>query len=180
MGATSTWVLVGAAALLAACGSSERVHDPIDGIPIAQQETISRTRLGFVWPLSAGTGMLACADDGAILFRSGGVIYAVSGSRAGAADITPLRLAEPSPPPSNPVKRLTQNVRMDAFASLERCPAHDDTNTCLPRVGEQFGLSSDEVRLIDAEGQERRWPPLTRGLMSLEPLVTRGRALCGR
>jgi hypothetical protein len=169
-----------AIALLAACGSQDRVSEPIDDIRPVRQKTITRAQLGFEWPLSPGIGTLACPDDGAILFRTGGVIYGVSGSHPGAADITPLRVHEPSPLPSNPVRRVTQNVRMDAFALLERCRASGQEDACSRSVQERFGLSGEEARLIQAEGQERRWPPLARNLMSLEPLVAQGRALCDR
>jgi hypothetical protein len=114
--------LVAGVVLVVACGSQDRPSDPIDGIRWARQKTVNRAQLGFEWPLSPGTGTLACADDGAILFRTGGVIYAVSGRPSGAADITPLRVHQPSPLPTNPVKRLTQDVRMDAFASLGAMP----------------------------------------------------------
>jgi hypothetical protein len=165
--------------LLAACGTPDRVSDPIDGVPHTRQQTISRSRLGFRWPLSAGTGTLACDEHGVILFRAGGVTYVVKGQGPAAADISPLRLPEPSPPPSNPVKRLTQEVRMNAFAALERCHSEPDVNSCARDVRTRFGLSDEEARLIDAEGRERRWPPLTRGMMPLDPLVNAGRALCG-
>ena len=168
-------------ALLSACSSSVHLADPIDGIPQARQETISRARLGFRWPLSPGTGTLACAEDGAILFRTGGVIYAVSGRRPGAADITPIRVQEPSALPTNPVKRLKQNERADAFASLMRCDTTNGTDTpCVRAVMARFALSSQEAKLIEAEGRERQWPPLVRHLMPLDPLVERGRALCNR
>jgi hypothetical protein len=168
------------AALLTACGSPDRPNDPIDGIPPARQMTISRAQLGFRWPLTPGTGTLACAKDGAILFRAGGVLYAVAGSWPGAADITPIRAREPSPPSSNPVKRLKQNERMDAFVSLERCASARSENECRRIVQQRFGLSAEEARLIEAEGQERRWPPLDRAFMTLGPLAAAGRRLCDR
>jgi len=167
-----------ALALLAACGTHDRVSDPVAGIPLARQQTISRAQLGFRWPLSPGTGTVACAEDGVILFRTGGVTYVVQGDRTRGTDIVPLRMPEPSSLPSNPVRRLTQNVRMDAFASLQRCRSNTDQEACSQAVQERFGLSADEARLVEAEGQERRWPPLARGLMPLEPLADAGRALC--
>jgi hypothetical protein len=169
MGCRALWL--GAIAFLAACGTHDRVSDPIAGIPLARQQTISRAQFGFRWPLSPGTGTLACAEDGVILFRTSGVTYVVQGDRTRAADLSPLRLPEASSLPSNPVKRLTQNVRMDAFASLQRCRSNSDQESCSKRVQQRFGVSADEAGLIEAEGQERRWPPLARGLMPLDPLV---------
>jgi hypothetical protein len=69
---------------------------------------------------------------------------------------------------------------MDAFALLERCRASGQEDACSRSVQERFGLAGVDARLIQAEGQERRWPPLARNLMSLEPLVAQGRALCDR
>jgi hypothetical protein len=153
------------------------VADPIEGISPARQETVTRARFGFEWPLSPGKGTLACADGGVILFRAGGVTYVVQGRRPGAADITPIRMNEPSALPSHPVKRLTQDVRMEAFAALTRCTA-GQADACTAVVRDRFGLTAEEARLIEAEGRERRWPPLARGLMPLDPLVQAGRALC--
>ena len=42
--------------LIAACDRSATVRDPIEGIPISRQRTISRADLGFRWPLSVGVG----------------------------------------------------------------------------------------------------------------------------
>jgi hypothetical protein len=172
-------ILLAATAISAACGSPHRVSDSIEGVPAAHQQTISRAQLGFRWPLVPGTGTLACAEGGVILFRAAGVTYGVQGTPPGAADITPIRASEPSQPPSNPVRRLTQNVRMDAFAALKRCDA-TGADACSRGVRDRFRLSDEEARLIDAEDRERRWPPLVRGLMPLDPLVQTGRALCNQ
>jgi hypothetical protein len=166
--------------LLAACGPRDRVSDPIDGVPLAHQQTISRGQLGFRWPLSPGIGTLACAGKEVILFRAAGVTYVVQGDWPGAADISPLRVSQPAPLPSNPVKRLPQNIRMDAFASLERCRSNGADDTCSRGVQERFRMSAEEAQLIEAEGEERRWPPLARGLMPLGPLIAAGRGLCDR
>jgi len=169
-----------AIAILAACGTHDRVSDPIQGVPQARQRTISRAQYGFRWPLTPGRGTLACAESGVILFRAGGVTYVVQGQRRGASDIAPLRIPEPSAPPSNPLKRMTQDARMEAFAALRRCSAADTDDACSRTARARFGLSIEDARLIEAEGRERRGPPLTRGVMSLDALVDAGRALCAR
>ena len=113
--------------LLACCGPrAVTIDDPVAGIPLSRQTTISRARFGFRWPLSVGVGTLACDEHGTILFRTQGVTYAMSGKRAGAPDIAPLRMPAPSGPPSNPLKRITQAQRMDAFAAMLAC----DSDAC--------------------------------------------------
>jgi hypothetical protein len=68
---------------------------------------------------------------------------------------------------------------MDAFASMVHCQARNQADrACEGAVLARFGLSSEEWALIDAEGDERKWPPLTRGLMPLDAMITAGRALC--
>lgn len=135
--------------------------------------------LGFKWPLTVGIGTLACDATGAILFRSGGVSYVVSGTRPDARELTPLRVPAPSPPPSNPPKRLPQTQRMDAFESMLRCQSRKPGGGACQRITlERYGLSQEEWALIDVEGHERKWPPLTRGAMPLDVLIAAGRPLC--
>jgi hypothetical protein len=165
--------------ILSACGHEPPVEDPVPGVPQSRQRTISRAELGFRWPLTVGVGTLACDSTGAILFRSGGVTYVVSGTRPDARPLGGLRIPEASPPPSNPLKRLPQSQRMDAFESMLQCESRERVDeACRRRTFERFGLSPQEWALIDVEGRERAWPPLTRGLMPLDAMITAGRALC--
>lgn len=70
---------------------------------------------------------------------------------------------------------------MDAFTSIMRCGSGGGREDgCYRSALQRFGLSGEEARMIETEGQERRWPPLARGLMPLEPLIDEGRILCGR
>lgn len=166
-------------ALIAGCARERRVEDPVPDVALSRQRTIVRGEFGFRWPLTVGVGTLACDDAGAILFRSGGVTYVVSGTRPGALNLAPLRVPEPSPPPSNPLKRMPQTQRMDAFESMRQCESRQTGQAgCQRTTLAKFGLSPEEWALIDAEGRERKWPPLPRGTMSLDPLVAAGRALC--
>ena len=173
------WGLASVLLMIAACGHGKGVADPIPDLPLPRQRTILRQELGFRWPLTVGIGTLACDGTGAILFRSAGVTYVVSGTRPGALSLASLRVPEPSPPPSHPLKRVPQSTRMDAFASMVHCQARNQADrACEGGVLARFGLSSEEWALIDAEGDERKWPPLTRGLMPLDAMITAGRALC--
>ena len=165
--------------LIAACDRSATVRDPIEGISISRQRTISRADLGFRWPLSVGVGTLACDGAGTVLFRSRGTTYLLDGHRAGTHAIEALRVPEPAAPPSNPLKRLKQAEREEAFRQVTRCESHAaDQAGCRRAAVQRLGLSDAEWDQIDVEGHERRWPPMSRAPMSLDPLIAAGRALC--
>src|SRR4051794_1906379 len=115
MGVRSRLVTCAALMMVAACNRAVTIGDPIEGIPLSRQRTISRAELGFRWPLSVGVGTLACNDAGAVLFRSQGITYLLDGQRTGTHDIEGLRMPEPAAPPSNPLKRLKQTDREEAF-----------------------------------------------------------------
>jgi hypothetical protein len=40
-------------------------------------------------------------------------------------------------------------------------------------------LTDAELQQIDAEGKERRWPPLAPAYASLDPILEMGMTLCG-
>ena len=162
----------------AACGLRDAITDPIPGVPLSRQRAISREEFGFRWHLSVGVGVLACDQPQAILFRTQGTTYQLSGDLRQEPDITPLRVYEPSGPPSNPLRRLKQDDRMRAFALVSSCASRPGDTHCVDDSLQRLGLSRDDWTLIDAEGEERRWPPLTRDLMPLDPLVSAGRDLC--
>lgn len=166
--------------LIAGCGSREqKISDPVPGVELSRQKTVSRAQFGFRWPLTVGVGTLACDARGTIVFRTQGVTYELSGSPAGSAGIASIRTFEPSPPPSNPLKRITQNQRMEAFEAMMRCVSPNGIDErCRGATLTRFRLSRDEWGQIEVEGRERHWPPLARELMSLDPLLSAGRALC--
>jgi hypothetical protein len=179
MSARSRFVSCAVLTLVSFCGGSATTRDPVEGIPISRQRTISRAALGFRWPLSVGVGTLACDDAGTVLFRSQGITYLLHGERAGTHDVQALRMPEPAAPPSNPLKRLKQADREDAFQQVTRCESHAaDKAGCRRAAVQRLGLSDAEWEQIDVEGHERRWPPLSRAAMSLDPLIAAGRALC--
>jgi hypothetical protein len=172
-------VTVGALLAAGGCGSrTTAITDPLPGVPLNRQRTISRAEFGFRWPLSVG--VLACDSQQTILFRTQGTTYALNGDPRRGSDIAPLRLYEPSGPPSNPLRRLKQEDRMRAFVSVSSCASHVSDVNCLNDTLQRLGLSRDDWALIDAEGKERRWPPLTRDLMPLDPVVAAGRDLCAK
>ena len=160
-----------------ACGGQPKaVPDPIEAFPVDQQQTIVRAAVEKSWPLTVGRGTLGC-HSGAVVFRFNGVSYAVNdAARAqGFASIDGIRGARPSPPPTHPLSRITQEKRMEVFADLARCAASND---CTNMVGARHRLTSSDLRLILDEGNERLWPPLERGKADLKPLVDRGLKLC--
>src|SRR3954453_4907498 len=179
MSARSRFVSCAVLTVVTACGGSATTRDPVEGIPISRQRTISRAALGFRWPLSVGVGTLACDDAGTVLFRSQGITYLLHGQRAGTHDVQALRIPEPAAPPSNQLKRLKQLEREDAFRQVTRCESNaSDKAGCRRAAVQRLGLSDAEWEQIDIEGHERRWPPLSRAMMSLDPLIAAGRALC--
>jgi hypothetical protein len=66
---------------------------------------------------------------------------------------------------------------MSVFEALIRCEAAHDER-CQHATLTRFSISSDEGKQIVIEGHERRWPPLSREFMTLEPLLAAGRSLC--
>ena len=74
-----------ALAALAACSQPPGVADPVEGVPLAQQRTITRNEVGYKWPFEMGTGTIAC-DGGALFFRAGGTTY---GLATDLADVAP-------------------------------------------------------------------------------------------
>jgi hypothetical protein len=179
MAAPTRFVSCAALILIAACDRAATVRDPMEGISLSRQRNISRVDLGFRWPLSVGVGTLACDDAGTVLFRSQGITYLLRGQRAGTRDVDPLRVPESAVPPSNPLKRLKQAEREEAFRQVMHCDANDaDRSGCRRAAVERLGLSDAEWEQINVEGHERRWPPLSRPPMSLDPLIAAGLALC--
>lgn len=165
--------------LIAACGRSPTIRDPIAGVALVRQRNISRTDVGFRWPLSVGVGTLACDEAGTILFRSRGITYVLSERRAETHGIEALQILEPTPPPSNPLRRLKQADREEAFRQVTRCDSREnERDACRRAALHRLGLSEPEWNQINVEGHERRWPPLSREPMSLDPLIAAGRALC--
>lgn len=138
--------VVGIAAVSqAGCGrSTPVVSDPVPGVPPVQQRTISRSEMGYQWPFIVGVGTVAC-DGGALAFRSGGTTYALSreaGTR-GYANVDAVRAVQGSGPPSDPVSRVPQDVRMKVFAQTSACGNATDAagsrrlSDCKARVREQ-------------------------------------------
>ena len=176
LGITATW--------LAGSGRGvETVADPVQGVPLAQQRTITRNEVGYKWPFNMGAGTIAC-DAGALFFRADGTTYALSrgaGTR-GYANVDAIRRVQGSGPPSDPVSRLTQDVRMKLFADVSGCATgvagSQLAAACRTRIRERGGVSDSELTKIEAEGVERNWPPLPPVLMSLDVITEAGRMLC--
>ena len=170
--------------LCASCTRGTETSDPIDAIPARQQRVIRRAELDWRWPLTVGTGTLGCVS-GAVVFRSGGVNYAVNdqAQRRGFASIEPLRIAQPSGPPQNPLKGLPQDVRMRIFAESRACDRSSGSNSgaaqaCRQRIRARDGLTEADLKQVEMEGEDRVWPPLVRANASLEPLALAGSKLC--
>ncbi len=160
--------------------------DAIPDVSAQQQRTIWRSELKWLWPLSVGTGVIGC-DQGAVIFRSAGKSYALNdaASARGFADIGPIWQARPSGPPRNPLRRLKQSDRMQIFIQSMACESRPsgaasvDPSACKQAIRARRGLSEAELTQIEAEGDERSWPPLERATRaSLDPLIDTGLQLC--
>lgn len=175
-------LVVFAAMALGGCRETRPpVEDPMPGVPLTQQQTISHNDLGHEWPFTAGTGTIVC-DGGALSFRAGGATYALSqgaGTR-GYANINAVRRRQGSAPPSDPVSGVKQDDRMKIFAEAAECgPAADAVSrACKARIRERYRLPESDLARIEAEGAERYWPPLELPFMSLDPVITLARQLC--
>ena len=170
-------------ALSSACssGGARTIADPIPDIPRNQQRTIDRSELGLSWPLSVGTGTLGCSS-GAVVFRAGGVNYALNDaarSRSLAA-VDPIWQFQSSGPPSNPLKGVNQDQRMRVFSESAACDRGADASICKQRLRATARLSEADLKQIEAEGVERRWPPLERPRIRIDPLVAAGLKLCAQ
>ena len=138
-----------------------------------------RPVLGDQWPLTLVEGTLGCIDD-AVVFRARDKTYAVNAvaRSRGFSPIEPILLFEGSGPPSNPLGRIKQDVRTQIFAEASACERRADAEVCKAEVRTKHRLSDADLKQVEAEGHERRWPPLPREKMRLQPLVDRGLKLC--
>ena len=166
--------------IVAGCGDSPsqlRVADPIPGIPENTQRTIARTEFPRQWPFAVGTGTLGSLDEG-VVFRVDGTTYALNDAAAarGFARVEPIRLTQHRTP-SNPLVRLTQNRRMQIFSESSACV---DSAPCKQRIRALHAISDAELKQVEAEGDERRWPPLSPERVSLSPIIDAGLKLCRR
>jgi hypothetical protein len=176
------WVAAAVSALVLGCGKqTPSIADPVEGVPLTQQRTITRNELGYKWPFDPGTGTIAC-DGGALFFRAGGTTYALSrgaGTR-GYANIDAIRRTQGSGPPGDPVSRLTQEERMKIFAQSSACTSDNPGKVaeCKAHIRARSSVSETELTRIEAEGAERYWPPLTPPLMGLDAVNDAARQLC--
>ncbi len=154
--------------------SPKPVADPIAGIPPSQLRVVSRSEFRLVWPFSVGAGTIGCLSE-AVVFRAGGVNYGLNDAARsrGFAAVDPLWLTH-HVAPSNPLSRVTQERRMQIFAEFSACDSAACRKLLLPR----YAVSDAELKQIETEGVERRWPPLTPRRVSLDPIVEAGLRLC--
>ena len=156
-------------------GSSPSL-DLIPGIPAEVQRYVSRSELGLLWPLEIGQGTIGCLS-GAIVFRGQGIDYALNDAARsrGFRPIDPIWEDRTEGWPSNPLKRISQDMRKRIYAELAACQkAKGTVSACRERVRVKAQLTDAEVDQIFAEGVERRWPPLKPNRKSLDPLLNVG------
>ncbi|CAN5707083.1 hypothetical protein BH18ACI5_BH18ACI5_01640 [soil metagenome] len=151
----------------------------IEGIPASQQQSFSRPALGRQWPFAASDGTLGC-DKGAVLFRVHNTTYAVDASATANRfpSVDEITLFEGSGPPSNPLGRIKQDDRTQIFLQSSACETSANPAACKDDLRRRNSLSHEDLTQIEAEGRERRWPPLPRPKMSVQPVIDRGLKLC--
>jgi hypothetical protein len=170
--------IAGVLLLCSACGRTPPIANPIPGVPLSQQRTVHQYELDGDWPFEVAVGTLGCRT-GAVMFRSGTVTYALNdAARSRFASPEAIRMFR-SVPPSNPLRGITQNERMRIFADASACDRGPAALQCRQRLRERAGLSDADMKQIDAEGIERRWPPLQREWVPLDAIAAAGQRLCG-
>jgi hypothetical protein len=172
--------LIGLLASLAACSGPSPPADPIPEVPLAQQRTIARSELGFRWPFTVGQGTLGCVS-GAVIFQNGGRRYAVNDAAKphATAGIESIQAFLSGGPPTNPLGRIRQEERQRIFAACAACGDRpQQADACRKALRDHERLSDDELKQVEAEGQERRWPPLAPQRTSLDAVVEAGLRLC--
>jgi hypothetical protein len=160
--------------------SSSTSLDPIPGIPTEAQRYVSRSELGLLWPLEIGQGTIGCVS-GAIVFRGQGINYALNDAARsrGFRPIDSIWEDRTEGWPSNPLKRIAQDMRKRIYAELATCQkAQDSVSACKERVRVRAQLTEAELEQVIAEGVERRWPPLKPNRKSLDPLLNVCTGLC--
>jgi hypothetical protein len=168
--------------LLALCGTCRGVPDPAHGIPLDQQRVVTQADFGSDWPFEPATGTLACIA-GAVVFRTQGVDYALNEAARSRGYAPPGALVrmQRSRPPTNPLPGVRQDQRQKVFSASMQCDraaAGGDASACKQRLRDAMKLSDSDLRQIEAEGQERVWPPVPPRRQSVQPIVEAGSHLC--
>ena len=162
-----------------ACRRARPIADPIPDVPLTQQRAVQRHDFDPGWPFEISAGTLGCSG-GAVVFRTSGVTYALNdAARSRFASPDPIRVFQ-SAAPTNPLGRITQEERMRIFAASSACDRGDGAPQCRQRLRERAGLSDAELKQVDAEGVERRWPPLERERVPLDAVSAAGLRLCDK
>jgi hypothetical protein len=173
--------------LLALCGTCRgtgAVPDSAHGIPLVQQRVVTQADFGADWPFEPAAGTLACIA-GAVVFRAQGVDYALNeaAKSRGYALPGPLVRMQRSRPPTNPLPGVRQDQRQKIFSASMQCDREavrtgTDASACKQRLRDAMKLSGSDLRQIEAEGQERVWPPVPPRRQSVQPIVEAGSHLC--
>jgi hypothetical protein len=156
---------------------------------LPHQEFITREQLGGQWPFTVPSGTLYCEKQGNhIVFESGGTQYAINGSAKGAAAangyvaVDPILRQLPPEPVKVRVDRLPEPRRKDVFTEAARCDGASAFGNveCRANILENVGITDVELRQILEEGIAMAWPPMPPRRVDMQPIITRGLALCGQ
>jgi ABC-type Fe3+-hydroxamate transport system substrate-binding protein len=92
---------VGAALVLAGCGSSGSKATSATTTSVPPRGHITRAQLSVSWPLTVDEGVLHCQGDGVTFEAPDGTVYALNGTarrRKAGKDVTPIWADNPSAP----------------------------------------------------------------------------------
>jgi hypothetical protein len=93
-------IVLSAALLLAACGSTKPPADPAAAPDAILATTVSRATYGDGWPFTVASGILSCHPGQAVVFEtSDGTVYALNGVATADPqfhDLEPIWLDDPS------------------------------------------------------------------------------------
>jgi hypothetical protein len=150
---------------------------------------ITQEDLGSSWPFTVNSGTLYCERQGDhIVFESSGVHYAINGSARGAARtngyvaVDPILRQLPHDTVRTRVDRVPEPRRRDVFAEAVRCDGSSTFGAvaCRSNILKNVDITDQELTLIIEEGIALAWPPIAPKRADLQPIMTRGLALCRR
>jgi hypothetical protein len=150
---------------------------------------ITQEDLGSSWPFTVESGTLYCERQGNhVVFEAGGVHYAINASARGVAStngyvaVDAIQRQLPHDTVRTRVDRVPEPRRRDVFAEAVRCDGSSTFGAvaCRSNILKTVDITDQELTLIVEEGIALAWPPITTKRADLQPIITRGLALCAR
>jgi hypothetical protein len=178
------------ATILAGCSSDA---------PFQGERRVQRSDFGDEWPLTDEAGVLSC-ETGAVTFDDGDRKFAVNGiARSRGFPALDSILAEQQARDfGRAVESIKEDQRRQIFESIAKCQSFAERRServttepgeqiaeerrlagaCRTGLQRRHKLSDAEYLQIKAEGEARRWPPLTPLRADINSLLRAGMELC--